>query len=205
VSSTALCVLVVFAPPRCRSRQPRHKRFRRPSNSCANVSAAFSGAVTWRRVGRRPQTLQLRLPGGSRWLQQRERTLTLSAARHALHQQDAQRLPTLTSAATLQEALQQQDEWTSVTRSQVRRAVTAANKRDRPAFVEEDRSRRRSIQKRLSATRPAAYPARLQLKREAQREARRPQVEVHRRERAQKAAQRADAVRVAQWAYTLGF
>ena len=122
------------------------------------------------------------------------------AARHSLHQADARRLPQLTSAAKLHNALQQ-DEWTSVTRSQVRRALTAANKRDRPAFIEEDRSRRRSIQKCLSATRPAAYPARLQRKREAEREARRPQLEARRLERAQKAVQRAAAVRVAQWAY----
>jgi hypothetical protein len=85
---------------------------------------------------------------------------------------------------------------------QVRRAVTAANRRDRAAALPDVVAQyRRSIKKSLSATRPAAYPARLQRKRDAEREARRPQVEAKALERAQKAAQRADAVRVAQWAY----
>jgi hypothetical protein len=41
------------------------------------------------------------------------------AARHALHKQDVQRLPTLTSSTKLQAALQQQQEWSDVTRSHV--------------------------------------------------------------------------------------
>ena len=45
------------------------------------------------------------------------------AARHALHQQDAQRLPKLTSAAKLHAALQQQDEWSGVNWS-VRRGMS---------------------------------------------------------------------------------
>ena len=67
--------------------------------------------------------------------------------------------------------------------------------------MEDNRSIRRQIQKRLSATRPAVYPAKLQHKREADREARRPLLEARRLERAQRNAQRARAVAIAQWAY----
>ena len=123
------------------------------------------------------------------------------AERHAVHQQDAQQLPTLTSATKLQTALQQQQEWSGVTSSQVRRAVTAANRRQNPESMEDNRSIRRQIQKRLSATRPAVYPAKLQHKREVDREARRPLLEARRLERAQRNAQRARAVAIAQWAY----
>lgn len=127
------------------------------------------------------------------------------SARHALHQQDQQRLPQLTSAAKLQAALQQQEEWTGVKLSQVQRAVTAANKSEKQGLisgaVDAVRHRRRSIQKRVSETRPAAYPEHLQRKRDGKREARRPQIEARRLEREQANAQRAKDVAIAQWAY----
>ena len=122
------------------------------------------------------------------------------------YEEDAARLPKLTSADKMHEALMQQAEHQGITRSQVRRAVTAANRAEkaaRPDAVDEDRRYRRSIKKGISATRPAAYPALLQRKRDTEREARRPQVEARAIERAQKAAQREAAVRAAQWAYDM--
>ena len=112
----------------------------------------------------------------------------------------ASTLPTLTSAAKVHAALVQQDDWVGVSHSQVRRAITEANKARLPEAVEEDRRDRRSIRKNLSATRPAAYPASLAHKR-AKREARRPQLEERRLERARKKLCRAKAVATAQWAY----
>ena len=96
----------------------------------------------------------------------------------------------------------QQDERAGITHSQVRRAITEANKARLPAAVKEDQRDRRSIRKNLSATRPAAYSVLLAQKR-TKREARQPQLEERRLERAQKKLQRAEAVAMAQWAYDL--
>ena len=110
-----------------------------------------------------------------------------AAVRHATNQRKAaQRLQKLTSAKKIHAALQDEDEWHDVTISQVRRALTAVRKGDDPELIKEDRRKRHSIQKRVSSTRPAVYPARLH----TQREARRPQVETREAERAQKRAQR---------------
>ena len=118
----------------------------------------------------------------------------------------AAKLPQLLSAKSLHAALVQQPEHAGVTLAQVRRAVTAANQHDKarwPEDVDEDRRHRRRIKKGVSTTRPAAYSAQLQRKRETEREARRPKLEARRLERAQKNAQRAQAVAVAKWAYDL--
>ena len=196
MSSTAQHVLVVFGVLAWHSRQPHRRRFQRPSKTCASESAAFSSVFMWRLDGRRHRrqlTLMHGMPGGSQWHQ----------LRATPHQQDAKRLPTLTTAVKLHAALQQQEEWSGVSLSQVRRAVTAANERDTPGLIEEARYRRRSIQKRLSETRPAAYPVQLQRKRDAKREARRPQLEARQLERAHSKAQRAAAVAIAKWAYDM--
>ena len=112
---------------------------------------------------------------------------------HEQWRKHASTLPTLISAAKVHAALVQQDDWVGVSHSQVRRAITEANKARLPEAVEEDRRDRRSIRKNLSATRPAAYPASLAHKR-AKREARRPQLEERRLERARKKLCRAKAV-----------
>ena len=119
------------------------------------------------------------------WVEPR-RKLMEPAARHALAVEAAQRLPTLNSAAKLRAALQQQEEWSGVTLSQVRRAITAANAMDKPAFVECDRIQRRGIKKDISASRPSVYSALLERKRRA----RAPQVEARRLKQAEKKAQR---------------
>ena len=133
------------------------------------------------------------------------------------HEEDAARIPVLKSAIALHAALVKQEEHASVSLSQVRRAVTAANKQvlqhsadpDLESFhiesfyEEQTRWKRRSISKGLSATRPSAYPALLKLKREREREGRRPQIEARALQLAQKAAKRDADVRVAEWAYNL--
>jgi hypothetical protein len=92
----------------------------------------------------------------------------------------------------------QTEEWSGVTMSQVRRAVTAANKRDpKPAEAEWCREIRRKISNGLSATRPERYPALLERKKEA----RRSQVHAHKLERAQMNAQRHALISMARWAY----
>jgi len=119
---------------------------------------------------------------------------------HEQWKQHASTLPTLISAAKVHATLVQQYEWAGVTHSQVRRAITEANKARLPAAVKEDQRDRRRTRKHLSATRPAAYPALLAQKR-AKREARQPQLEERRLERAHKKLERAQAVAMAQWAY----
>lgn len=99
------------------------------------------------------------------------------------YEQEAQLLPKLNSAETMHAALIQQEEHAGVTLSQVRRAVTAANKRDDPdrlvslglhneaCMAGNVRLARRAISKGLSATRPAVYPETAR-KRDAERVAR---------------------------------
>ena len=105
----------------------------------------------------------------------------------AEYEESANDLPKITTAVKLHAALQQTEEHSDVTLSQVRRAVTEANKREQPEAVEEERRIRRSIQRGLSGTQPAAYAATLERKRKA-REARRPEAEARAAERAQKRA-----------------
>jgi hypothetical protein len=123
------------------------------------------------------------------------------SARHAVHQQDAaQYVKPLTSAVALHKALVQRDEWASVTLSQVRRAVTAAEKRESDgsrAQRELNRWERRAIQKRLSDTRPSVYAARLKRKRDAYHAANQQRIEARMRKR----AARAEAIAFAQWDY----
>ena len=120
----------------------------------------------------------------------------------AEYEESANDLPKITTAVKLHAALQQTEEHSDVTLSQVRRAVTEANKREQPEAVEEERRIRRSIQRGLSGTQPAAYAATLERKRKA-REARRPEAEARAAERAQKRARRKADVRVAQWWYDM--
>ena len=131
----------------------------------------------------------------------------------------AAKLPELTTAKALHAALIKQEEHSDVTLSQVRRGLTAANQQHEarkeefgPPPYEGWRDVRRSIKKGMSRTRPDAYPALLERrrnalreKRAAEREARRPQMEARQLEKAQQIAARKAAVCVAQWAYDLCF
>ena len=117
---------------------------------------------------------------------------------HAEYQRRASKVPALSSAAKVHATMVQTEEWSGVTMSQVRRAVTAANKRDpKPAEAEWCREIRRKISNGLSATRPEHYPALLERKKEA----RRSQVDAHKVERAHLNAKRDALISTAQWAY----
>jgi hypothetical protein len=132
-------------------------------------------------------------------------------ARHPRYQQSARELPKLTSAAAVRDALAETEEWSRVTLSQVRRAVTSANKRERgesggPLTLSERRRRgelayyrekRRSTINGLSAKRSPAYPAMLERKRQARRD--QPQDP----ERAQLKAKQLAIYSAEQWAYEI--
>jgi hypothetical protein len=123
------------------------------------------------------------------------------AARHAVHERDAaQYLKPLPTAVALHAALVQRDEWAGVTLSQVRRAVTAAEKQEDDGSREQrelDRWERRAIQKRLSNTRPSVYAGKLKRKREAYSTANEQRREARTRKRAASAA----AIAFEQWEY----
>ena len=138
------------------------------------------------------------------WLVRQKARRGNAELQHAEHLESAERLPKTTTATSLHAALKQAD--AEKTLSQVRRAVTVANKRARPEVVQEDRRVRRSIQCGLSSTRPAAYAAMIERKREARaetREARRPEIEARAAELARKRAQRESNISVAQWTYDI--
>lgn len=128
-------------------------------------------------------------------------------AAHERYERMANKLPKLTSATAVRSAVVQQEAHAGVSLSQVRRAITLANKRADLDTVARDRDRRRTIKKGLSATRPSAYPSQLARRRDTQRVARRqqrrPQQEERAAQRARLAAERNALTSASEWAYEI--
>ena len=191
-----------------RKAKERLREFNRPPRLRRGASEALKAAIEVLRTRERRIMFGCNVETGRKQAPSAEWTAHVAALERRpapeRYKEKADQLPKLTSAEAMLAALQQQPEHANISLSQVRRAVTAVNQREKamwPDSITESRQYRRSIKKGLSATRPAAYPAQLQRKREAEREARRPQLEARRLERAQMSAQRAKAVAIAKWAY----
>lgn len=145
--------------------------------------------------------------GSKNYARKKEDWRRRGEAAHERYERMAKKLPKLTSATAVHAAVVQQEAHAGVSLSQVRRAVALTNKRADPDSVARDRGRRRKIKKRLSATRPSAYPAQLARRRETQRvarrEQRRPQQEERAVQRARLSAKRKALTSVSEWAYAI--